>query len=236
MLVAIITQHHLKILLCYVGFPETAGGSISANAYLGAEYCWPTSPPSLSHVRGKKLRKRTTGLVWVTKRHLQEPTRRLARTFSSSTGLRRWCLHMCRQLQQCHCCCIHIHPSIASSPWMVPPPRLRSSGCIDQAKLLLGLQSRLHPNRSSRANVLSIQFCSWSRSVDAFHAAGLDASLHTGQPAGHIGYRLHLSWGVSFCPHRLSGGRNAPANCLTRGCASDLCHQEKQHQCRCGLL
>lgn len=116
---------------------------------------------------GEKSRKRTTGLVWVTKRHLQEPTRRLARTFSSSTGVKRWCLHMCRQLQQCHCCCIHIHPSIASSPWMVPPPRLRSSGCIDQAKLLLGLQSRLHPNRSPRADVSSIQFCSWSHSVDA---------------------------------------------------------------------
>lgn len=41
-----------------VGFSETADGSISANAYLGAEHWWPTSPPSFSFTcQGEKIEK-----------------------------------------------------------------------------------------------------------------------------------------------------------------------------------
>lgn len=71
----------------------------------------------------------------------------------------------------------YTRPSIASSPWMAPLPRVRSPGCIDRVELLLGLQSLLCPNRTSKADELSIRSCSRPRSVDTYLAAGLDASF-----------------------------------------------------------
>jgi hypothetical protein len=91
---------------------------------------------------------------WVTKRHhLQEPTRRLARRFSPSAETpKRWCLHICTRMQQCHPLIatasvpkyIYRHSiSVASSPRDDGAPLLpRGFGALDAlltlAKPVLG--------------------------------------------------------------------------------------------------
>lgn len=116
----------------------------------------------LSFTCQKKKSKRHYWAVWGTKRHLQEPTRRLARTVGSSTGVERWCLHMCRQLlQQCHRSRLHIHallspfpmdgPSASSELWMHCP-----------GQTLVGVAFCSTPTEISAADALSIRSCSQS--------------------------------------------------------------------------
>lgn len=70
----------------------------------------------------------------------------------------------------------YTRPSIASSPWMVPPPRVRSSGCIDHGQTPVGVAVSpvSQQNIKSRCAVDSILFR--SRSADKYLEAGLDAS------------------------------------------------------------
>lgn len=140
----------------------------------------------LSHVKNEKAH---YWAVWGTKRHLQEPTRRLARTVGSSTGLERWCLHMRRQLQQqCHrCCCIHIHVLLS------PPPHgwslLREFGALDALTMsnsCWGCSPSCIPTEHQKPmrrrfdlapGLVALLVSEKTSSVDTYLEAGLDASL-----------------------------------------------------------
>lgn len=167
--------------------------------------------------------------MWGTERHLQEPTRRLARTVGSSTGLERWCLHMRRQLQQC-CCCIHIHALLS------PPPHgwslLREFGALDALAMpnsCWGYSLSCIPTEHQKAGASSIRSCSRSRSVDTYLAAGLDASLCMvgSWPEMDRG----LTWRGESC--LLTVGRTERSGRLSH---LRMRQREKQHGCRCGLL
>lgn len=128
--------------------------------------------------------------MWVTKRHLQEPTRRLARTFQTQHGTEK----MVSRQTAAVTLLLHTYtvpPSIALSPWMLPPPRLRSSaGCIDQSRIPVGVADSPPSQQIIKSGrIVGSILVPGSRSVDTCVAAGLDAS-----PSLQYGSQLATKW------------------------------------------
>lgn len=161
----------------------------------------------------------------------------MARTVGSITGLERWCPHMRRQLQQqYHRCRLHIHALLSPlSPWILPPPRIRSSGCIAQVKLLLGLQAP-----PPQQNIKSL--CIVSSILLPVTAATIHISqLAPDAPLWEVASwrrkcRMSLAWGILHIDHRQDGrlckavsSWNAPATLIANTVKSST-------HIRCGLL
>lgn len=213
-----------------LGFLETADNLISVRCIPWHQCHLPIS----FHMSKKKKRKHTTGLCGAQSDILQEPTRRLARTVGSSTGLERWCPHMRRQLrQQCHRCCIHIH-ALLSPPahgWSL----FRESGALDALtgpNSCWGCSLSYVPTEHQKPMRCRFDLAPGCCSVDTYLTAGLDASFFMAASWPHDG--MDLAWGIRPVDCREDGTLrqtvsfgHAPATLSTKRSSTDF---------DCGLL